>query len=129
MAFSFFNKDKDSSHGLNSMWTPLNSLEKWEEILVRSHDEPQLVFKHSTRCGISRMVLRNFESEWKGAAACHYLDLLACREVSDKIARDTGVQHQSPQVLLIYKAKSVLDASHQSINTESFLDEIRRVIE
>ena len=42
-------------------WIPLTSLEQIEAVKEQSKTEPILIFKHSTRCGISRMVIKQFE--------------------------------------------------------------------
>ena len=34
------------------------------KLIEASNNKPQLIFKHSTRCGVSRMVLKQFESDF-----------------------------------------------------------------
>ena len=116
MAFSLFNRNKEESNDSPSMWTDLVSMEQWEDIVEQSDKSPQLVFKHSTRCGVSRMVLRQFESEWKGTGKCYFLDLLNHRDISNRIAADMLVEHQSPQVIVVHEGKSIYDASHQGVS-------------
>ena len=41
-------------------WVALNDTTQLDAIKERSHETPQLIFKHSTTCGISRMVLNMF---------------------------------------------------------------------
>ena len=63
---SIFNKmfgakgEKDSKPEKKSYlnWIPLISLEQLEEIKEQSKTESVLIFKHSTRCGISSMVIK-----------------------------------------------------------------------
>ena len=45
-----------------------------------------------------------------------YLDLLRHRDISNAVAEEFGVEHQSPQVLLVSNGKSVLDLSHFEID-------------
>ena len=98
-------------------WKPLNHLEQWEQLLEQSEHRPQLIFKHSTRCGISAMMLSRFESSWIGTEGVdfYYLDLLSFRALSARIADRSGVPHESPQVLIFEKGKVKAAASHSAI--------------
>ncbi|MDO5607796.1 MAG: bacillithiol system redox-active protein YtxJ [Capnocytophaga sp.] len=107
-------------------WIPLTNSQQIEIIESESNQTPILIFKHSTRCGISRMVLRNFEREWNQTlqVSLYLLDLLANRDVSKQIARHFGVRHESPQALLLIKGKVVHYASHGDIDAERIASEI-----
>ena len=41
-------------------WIPLNKLSQLDYIENKSNTKTQVIFKHSTRCGISRMVMNQF---------------------------------------------------------------------
>ena len=85
-------------------WTPLVSVEDINTIKEISKNQSVLIFKHSTRCGISRMVIKQFESlfnEENKQLKVYYLDLLNFREVSSKLSEDFQVIHESPQLLVI----------------------------
>ena len=41
-------------------WIALNEIKQLDDIIVKSKTKTQLIFKHSTRCGISRMVMNQF---------------------------------------------------------------------
>ena len=89
-----------------------------EELIADSFTRPQLIFKHSTRCSISRYVLADFISHFSYSSAefaSHYLDLLNFREVSSKLSEVFQVIHQSPQLLVIKNGISVNDESHYEI--------------
>jgi bacillithiol system protein YtxJ len=107
-----------------NFWNQLESMARWEELLEASNQQSILVFKHSTRCSISTMALDRINRSWKPEIGHHYspwyLDLLQYREISNRIAIDTGVEHQSPQLLLIKDGKCVKAASHQAIRLEDF---------
>lgn len=99
-------------------WKELNTLGQLDQIDVLSREKPVLIFKHSTRCSISRAALGRLEREWQagdGGGAIYYLDLLAHRAVSDAVAERYGVEHESPQVLVIRDGKCVHNASHMGI--------------
>lgn len=99
-------------------WKTLQSEEDWKTVLERSHEKPQLVFKHSTRCSVSVMARYRLQDavEMTGTVDAWYLDLLAFRPVSDTIAADTGIPHESPQVILLVKGQPVYVATHNSID-------------
>lgn len=101
-------------------WHPLTRLEQLDEIDKESKEQPVAIFKHSTSCGISNMVLRRFESaikkEGEGVTKLYFLDLLSNREISNAIAQKWGVRHESPQLLLIRSEKVVDHASHAAIS-------------
>ena len=104
-------------------WIPLTDLEQLNEIVALSNEKPIVIFKHSTRCSVSRMALKQFENEFDverlhGNVALYFLDLLEHRAISNEIATRFGVYHQSPQLLLIKNGKSVYDVSHDAIDAE-----------
>jgi bacillithiol system protein YtxJ len=99
-------------------WKVLNELAQLDQIGQDSASRPQLIFKHSTRCGISAMVWRGFERNWESegyAADLFVLDLLSYRNISDEIATRFQVFHQSPQLLIIKNGVVVAHESHGAI--------------
>tara|TARA_B110000093_G_scaffold119512_1_gene127978 strand:+ start:769 stop:1164 length:396 start_codon:yes stop_codon:yes gene_type:complete len=104
----------------NINWIPLNSLEQIKTIKELSKSETILVFKHSTRCGISSMVIKRFENLFDSSMnniKVYYLDLLNFRAISDEVGYSFQVQHQSPQLLIIRNEVAVLNVSHYDITT------------
>jgi bacillithiol system protein YtxJ len=99
-------------------WIELTDLGQLNEIMDLSHEQPVAIFKHSTRCSISRMALKQFENEFdlEGSVTPYFLDLLNHRDISQEIATRFEVYHQSPQLLLIKEGKSVYDVSHSDID-------------
>lgn len=80
-----------------------------------------LIFKHSTRCSISMMAKRRFEMDWDSLPAdmpVYFLDLIQHRDISNKIAQDFSVHHESPQMLVIKDGECILDQSHGSISVD-----------
>lgn len=98
-------------------WNNLTDTSQFEEINTISHSDPVLIFKHSTRCVISSMALNRLERGWEESAIKPYfLDLIANREVSNGVEHVFGVQHQSPQAILIKDGKVVYHTSHNGID-------------
>lgn len=100
-------------------WIALNTLAQFDDIKEKSKTKTQVIFKHSTRCGISRMVLNQFVDAYNLTEEdldLYYLDLLEFREVSNEVAQVFQVIHQSPQLLIIKNGIVVVHASHGDVN-------------
>jgi len=112
---SLFGNKSEKKH-LN--WTRLTDMSQLNEIEVTSSTKPVVIFKHSTRCGISRMVLNQFEANAdfdEDAVELYYLDLLSYRDISNEIADRFQVFHQSPQMLIVINSEAVHHSSHAEI--------------
>jgi bacillithiol system protein YtxJ len=97
----------------------LESADQLEVLISTSFKTPQLIFKHSTRCSISRFVLADFIAHFGYSSnefGAYYLDLLSYREISNAIAQRFEVHHQSPQLIVIKNGKAIAHASHEGIN-------------
>ena len=105
-------------------WKQVTNLDQLNEIIEMSTEKPVFIFKHSTRCSVSRMVLKQFENEFisKEKAIPYFLDLLEHRDISNTIASRFEVQHQSPQLIVIKDGKAVYNASHESIDASKLAD-------
>lgn len=98
----------------------LDKMEQFDEIDLISAIKPIVIFKHSTRCSISRMALKQFETEFnfpKEKIDWYLLDLLNHRDLSNEIASRYNVVHQSPQIVVIRNGKAVFNESHENITT------------
>lgn len=119
---SFFNKIFGSSEEEKpspKFWKYIESEEDLKRAIATSAEKKVAIFKHSTKCFISKTVLKNFEKEVENSdknVDYYFLDLLAHRDLSNKIADDLGVTHQSPQLIVLENGIVVNHASHQSIS-------------
>ena len=113
----FGSSENQEEKTMKMHWIPLVDLGQLNEIISLSSEKPVLIFKHSTRCSVSRMVLKQFEAEFdlEDQVTPYFLDLLEHRDVSNAIAERFKVVHQSPQLLLIKNGMSVYDVSHSAI--------------
>ncbi|BDB55498.1 thioredoxin family protein [Flavobacterium ammoniigenes] len=114
----FGDSENNNSNASKINWIELTDLGQLNEIMDLSYEQPVVIFKHSTRCSISRMALKQFENEFdlEGSVTPYFLDLLNHRDISNEIATRFEVYHQSPQLLLIKEGKSIYDASHSDID-------------
>ena len=99
-------------------WHKLTDPAQLAQLKAESLEQPVLIFKHSTTCSISAMALSRLERNWQETAGIkpYLLDLLAYRSLSNDVATQFAVGHQSPQVLLLQAGTCVYDASHMSIS-------------
>jgi bacillithiol system protein YtxJ len=105
----------------NVKFFTLDKMEQFDEIDEISQTKPVVLFKHSTRCSISRMALKQFDAEFnypEEKIEWYLLDLLNHRDLSNEIAHRYNITHQSPQILVIKNGKAVFNASHDSIAAE-----------
>ena len=100
-------------------WNYLESMEDLDNAEQISQEKTVILFKHSTRCSISRFVLKQFENTYNIPAdqmGIYFLDLIEYRPISNEIANRFGVIHQSPQLIVLKDGKAVFDSSHESID-------------
>ena len=118
---NIFNSSDDANSNENKIiWNELTDLAQLNEITIISNEKPVAIFKHSTRCSISRMALKQFENEFNSSdkVTPYFLDLIAHRDISNEIATRFGVHHQSPQLILIKEGKAIYNVSHSDIDAE-----------
>ena len=110
---------------LKDFWNEIQSSEDLEAAIESSELGKVVIFKHSTRCMISKTVLRNFErqieSESVDLSKFYYLDLLNHRDISNQIAQIFSVVHQSPQIVVIENGQVIHHASHDNIDLSLIL--------
>ena len=120
---NLFNQQKEEA--LKHNWKILNDEAQLEQLKQDSFHKPVVIFKHSIRCGISSMIKFNLESDWDFAEAdmdFYYLDLINYRSVSNLVASDLGVGHQSPQVIVLKDGRATFDTSHHAISVAKLHD-------
>jgi len=109
-------------------WDKLTEENQLDEIKQESYNQPVMILKHSTTCSISATALSRLERAWNTDAAKdikpYYLDLLKLRPISNKIAQEFDVDHESPQVLIIKNGKSVYNASHFDIRFDEIVKQL-----
>jgi bacillithiol system protein YtxJ len=106
-------------------WINITDLSDLDRIKNESFEHNVLLFKHSTSCSISLTALNRLERNWKEEDSeklnPFYLDLLNHRDVSNAIAEIYGIEHQSPQVLVIKDGKCIYTETHYGISYEDLM--------
>ena len=110
-------------------WNELTELSQLEQIKNESNQQPVLIFKHSTRCSISSMALDRLERSWNPeeleGLKPYYLNLIDYRPISNQVAEVFGVDHESPQILIVSDGKCIYHNSHMGISYH----EVKRVFD
>lgn len=117
---NFFGSSKENKNKKVTLvnWIDLNSVDQLSEIEALSENETVAIFKHSTRCGISSMVIKSFVEKFDSSLKdfkVYYLDLLKYIQVSDEVGYKFQVIHQSPQLIIIKNKEVLTHASHYEI--------------
>jgi bacillithiol system protein YtxJ len=100
-------------------WKSVTEKEHFYTLLKNSTEKPQIIFKDSTSCGISAHAKYRLELGFEliaGKADFHYLDLLTFRPISNLVAQELKVTHQSPQIILVKNQQVVYTSSHHAID-------------
>jgi bacillithiol system protein YtxJ len=94
----------------------INSNQELEDLIARSSELPVVVFKHSTTCPISAGAYREM-MQLGGDVAL--IEVQKAGELSREIAQRTGVDHESPQVIVLRDGKAVWHASHWKVRASA----------
>jgi bacillithiol system protein YtxJ len=102
----------------------------WAALVRASYERPVFLFKHSTRCPISASrwpIFQGFAGK-ESNADCYRLNVVEDRVLSLHVAQATGVEHESPQVILLHKGKVIWHTSHWSITEEEMSAALSKVL-
>jgi bacillithiol system protein YtxJ len=100
-----------------------------EALLQRSHGTPVFLLKHSTRCPISAAAWREYRQFGESSPPAELWRVLVIEKkpLSGKVAHETGIAHQSPQLLLISDGRAIWHVSHWSITQEAMANALEDV--
>ena len=114
-----FGSAGNSQQGVRELpWKPLTDPAQLEGLQQNSYEKPQLVYKHSSTCGISSVVLNMFTKSYKleqEQADLHFLHIQPHRQVSNEVAQRYGVRHESPQLIIVKNGEVSFHTSHGAI--------------
>ena len=114
--------------GQESMnWSYISSRKDFKELLERSENQPQVIYKHSSRCSISYLSKQDLEGNMDtltNIVDMHLLDVIEERDLSQYIAETLDVRHESPQVILIESGRVVWSGSHWEVKGDNIRSEL-----
>ncbi|MGM0924093.1 MAG: bacillithiol system redox-active protein YtxJ [Bacillota bacterium] len=83
----------------------MTTLEEWDDILEKSTKRGQIILKHSTTCPVISIVIKEYEHYLEGSpnnnVDHNIVKIIELRAVSNKIAENLSVKHESPQVIFV----------------------------
>lgn len=99
----------------------MNELHTVAELESRLAEATTILYKHSTRCPISAAAHRQLETflERTPDAPLFKVDVHAAADLSDHIAEKTGIEHHSPQLILLRRGEPVWSTAHASITADA----------
>lgn len=116
-----------SSSDLGREWNTFSEADELQKMLKKSNRRPQIIYKHSYRCGVcvtAKKQIENSIEEIDKQADLYFVDVISQREISNYIASQLNVRHESPQLIIVSNEKVLWDGSHWAINGENILSEL-----
>ncbi|HUQ30980.1 MAG TPA: bacillithiol system redox-active protein YtxJ [Pyrinomonadaceae bacterium] len=107
---------------MEDRFTQITDTNALEQLLTRSHDAPVVLFKHSTTCPISAAAYKQMS---KVGNEVSLVVVQRARDVSSEIASRTGIQHESPQAIVLRNGEAVWAASHFDITAGAVEEAVR----
>ena len=108
----------------------LKSIDELDQAMAESNERPVLLFKHSTTCPISARAFREFQSyleEADQSVSYNLIIIQDARAVSDEASERLGIEHESPQAVIVRNGREVWNASHFDITRTSLAQAIENV--
>jgi bacillithiol system protein YtxJ len=106
--------------GTIDKWKIISDRSQLVEIENESYGRPVVIFKNSTRCGISQSMLSIFQDDMRqsstGDISFYLLDIVSNRGISSSIAKQFNLHHESPQLLVITNGECTYHRNHMDIS-------------
>jgi bacillithiol system protein YtxJ len=105
-------------------------VEYWKELNKKSHEEPQIVFKHSSACPISLGAFESLKKAEEAGAApqeIHMLVVQASPELSATVEEESKVKHESPQLLILRDGEVAFHANHYEITGDVLTEKLQEL--
>ena len=101
----------------------LNTIEEFDQAVMK--DEKVILLKHSATCPISSAAYHEFEKfvTVHGEISAYYLVVQDSRRLSNYIADQYQIKHESPQTIIFSGNKPAWNTSHWDI-TEKTLEKM-----
>ena len=101
---------------MHNPFKPIADTKEWEDLLARSNAKPIIVFKHSSMCPVSAAAYAEMS---RVETDVSLVVVQSARDLSREIESSTGVQHESPQAIILRNGQAVWNASHWNVRAEA----------
>jgi bacillithiol system protein YtxJ len=113
----------------------VHTIEEWNELRPKISSLPYglIIFKFSPTCPISRSVERGFDAWYaqlpeKSVVLCIRIDVVNSRALSQQIAKELNIPHESPQVIWIAADETIhWHDSHWAITSEALNTQFQKL--
>jgi bacillithiol system protein YtxJ len=80
-----------------------------------------ILYKHSPVCPVSLRAIEEVRrfAERQPAVPVYVVDVVRHRKLAQQLARDLGVRHESPQVIVLRKGGASQHASHRGVTAHT----------
>ena len=105
----------------------MHTIDEWNHYISVQSELTILLLKHSTACPISAEALREFSlfcRNPKRNITCLMVKVIQSRQLSNDLAEQLHIIHQSPQIILIHNQLVVWNDSHWNITYERIEHEV-----
>ncbi len=114
--FEFLKSNNNKDGDKELVRIDFEAKEQWSDLIELSQRQAVYIFKHSSRCGISSMVLSRFEKQLKEREETYFhLHIQGSRSLSNWLAEELKIRHESPQLIVIKEAKVLAHDSHHAL--------------
>ena len=107
---------------MGNQFTPITETSDLDQLVERSRVAPVILFKHSTTCPISSAAYKQMSEV---AEEVSLVVVQHARDVSKEIEARTGIQHESPQTIVLRNGEAVWSASHYDITAGAVEEAVR----
>lgn len=129
LTFPVRHRNEERSKTLTMNYREITTAETLAAVLESSESRPVLFFKHSATCGISARALNEFrrylETPESALVGNYLIVIQQAGEVSAELARLTGVQHESPQAVIVSAGRAVWNDSHLALKCGTLIEAVR----
>jgi bacillithiol system protein YtxJ len=108
----------------------IRSVDVLTDVLKASERQRILFFKHSNTCGVSMRAFDEFRKYLQAPEGAQVRNCLiviqSSRDVSDELARLTGIRHESPQAIIVSGGRAIWNESHLAIKYGRLIEAVRQ---
>lgn len=110
----------------DSLVKPLVDDQTWQAALA---EDRAFVYKHSPICVVSARARRELDRFVKthSKIPIYVVDVLGNRDMSDRIEKDLGILHESPQIILLSHGTPQWNESHWNVKADAMASELSKL--
>lgn len=93
------------------------------EIIEKSEKDPVIVFKYSSKCGSSDVLMEKLKIAKENGKIKHLIFIVVVQDspvLSGKIAQVFNIKHESPQIIILNNNQVTYKESHDNIMIDKF---------